>query len=118
MLSRRGPRQSGCGCSEGLRGRGALVCGISKGKYVDGEVHSPTDGTPRRTFEESRSDMQLQGDTSGCAKPPVDFKTKVPLLPGQARAGKAKTELLFLSQREVLHNLMCHPVEQKGCEKS
>ena len=29
----------------------------------------------------------LQGDTSGCAKPPVDFKIKVP--------GQAKTELLF-----------------------
>ena len=32
-------------------------------------------------------------------------KTKVPLWPGQA-----KTELLFLSQREVLDNVMCHPV--------
>ena len=45
--------------------------------------------------------LQLQGDKSGCAKPPVDCKTKVPLWPGQA-----KTEPLFWSQREVLHNLM------------
>ena len=36
-----------------------------------------------------------QGDHSTCAKPPVDFKTKVPLWPGQARAGQAKTELLY-----------------------
>ena len=50
----------------------------------------------------------MQGDTSGCAKPPVDLKTKVPLWPGQA-----KTELLFWSQWEVLHNLMYHPVVYK-----
>ena len=35
----------------------------------------------------------IQGDTSGCAKPPVDFKTKVPFWPGL-----------------VLRNLMCRPV--------
>ena len=29
---------------------------------------------------------------------------------GQARPGQAKTELLFWSQQEVRHNLMCHPV--------
>ena len=52
----------------------------------------------------------LQGDTSGCAKPPVDFKGKVPFWPGLAWASLAKAELLFWSQREVLHNLMCHPV--------
>ena len=28
--------------------------------------------------------MTLQGDHSACAKPPVDFKTKVPLWPGVA----------------------------------
>ena len=50
------------------------------------------------------SSNQLQGDTAGSYKPPIDFKTKVPFWPGQA-----KVELLFLSQREVLHNLMCHP---------
>ena len=44
----------------------------------------------------------IQGDTSGCAKPPVDFKTKVLFWPG--------LELLFWSQQEVLHNLMCHRV--------
>ena len=27
--------------------------------------------------------MSVQGDTSGCTKPPIDFKTKVPLWPGQ-----------------------------------
>ena len=39
--------------------------------------------------------LRLQGDHSPCAKPPVDFKTTVPLWPGQVRAGQAKTELLF-----------------------
>ena len=38
--------------------------------------------------------MSIQGDHSACAKPPVDFKTKVPLWPGQARADQAKAELL------------------------
>ena len=37
----------------------------------------------------------VQGDHSPCAKPRIDFKTKVPLWPGQVRAGQAKTELLF-----------------------
>ena len=45
------------------------------------------------------------------AKPPVDFKTQVPLWPGQARAGQAKAELLFWSQREVLHKLNGQPVQ-------
>ena len=39
--------------------------------------------------------INVQGDTSGCAKPPVDFKTKVPLWPGQASPCQAKMELLF-----------------------
>ena len=38
--------------------------------------------------------LWVQGDHSACAKPPVDFKTKVPLWPGQARADQAKAELL------------------------
>ena len=58
----------------------------------------------------------LQGDTSRWPKPPVDFKTKVPLWPGQARLGQARTELLFLSQQEVLANVMCHPV-QRGTKR-
>ena len=33
----------------------------------------------------------IQGDTSGCAKPPIDFKTKVQLWPGQARIGQSGT---------------------------
>ena len=52
----------------------------------------------------------VQGDRSCWRKPPVYFKTKVPLLPGKVRPGQAKTELLFLSQLEVLDNVMCHPV--------
>ena len=36
----------------------------------------------------------ILGDHSACAKPPVDFKTKVPLWPCQARADQAKAELL------------------------
>ena len=53
----------------------------------------------------------LQGDTSGCAKPPVDTKTKVLFWPFQVRPGQAKTELLFWYKWEVWLNLMCHPVE-------
>ena len=36
--------------------------------------------------------LQVQGDRAACAKPPVDFKTKVP------------------RQWEVLHKLLAHPV--------
>ena len=66
----------------------------------------------------------LQGDHSACAKPPVDFKTKVPLWPGLPRPGQAKAEflwpdqtkaeLLSLSQQEVLHMLNGHPVRSHG----
>ena len=52
----------------------------------------------------------VQGDTAGSSKPPIDFKTKVLLWPGQARLGQAKTELLFWCQREVLNSLLCPPV--------
>ena len=48
----------------------------------------------------------IQGDHSGCAKPPVDIKTVYVLVHGS----HAKMELLFLSQREVWHNLNGHPV--------
>ena len=54
--------------------------------------------------------ISLQGDRAACAKPPVDFKTCIPLWPGQARTSQAKTELMFRSQREVVHKLLCHPV--------
>ena len=37
----------------------------------------------------------VQRDHSGRTKPPVDFKTKVPLWPDQARLGQAKAELLI-----------------------
>ena len=36
----------------------------------------------------------VQGDHSACAKPPVDFKTKVPLWPGQARPSQSRTFVL------------------------
>ena len=39
---------------------------------------------------------------------PVTSKQKFRF--GLPRPGQAKTELLFCSQWEVLHNLMCHPV--------
>ena len=38
---------------------------------------------------------KLQGDRAACAKPPVEFKSKVPLWPSQARTGQAKAELLI-----------------------
>ena len=44
-----------------------------------------------RSFLGPSQPAQVQGDTSGCAKPPVDFKTKVLLWP--ARSGQPK--LLF-----------------------
>ena len=37
----------------------------------------------------------VQGDLSACGESPVDFKTKVPFWPGQARPSQAKAELLF-----------------------
>ena len=61
-----------------------------------------------RVLEKERS--VLQDDTSGCANPAVDFKTKVLFRPSLAWPGQAKAELLFWNPREVLHNLMCHPV--------
>ena len=61
-------------------------------------------------FKRNEDSLKVKCDTSCCAKPPVYFKTKVPLLPGKVRPGQAKTELLFLSQREFLDNVMCHPV--------
>ena len=36
----------------------------------------------------------VQGDTSRCAKPPVDFKTKVPLWPGLPWPGQSGTFVL------------------------
>ena len=36
----------------------------------------------------------VQSDHSACGEPPVNFKTKVPLWPGQGRTGQAKAELL------------------------
>ena len=38
--------------------------------------------------------MYVQGDHSACAKPPVDFKTKVPLWPVQVRPGQSGTFVL------------------------
>ena len=38
-------------------------------------------GTAKRFFLQA---VSIQGDHSACAKPPVDFKTKVPLWPGLA----------------------------------
>ena len=39
--------------------------------------------------------MLIQGDTTGSSKPPVDFRTNVPFLPGLAWSVHAKAELLF-----------------------
>ena len=36
----------------------------------------------------------IQGDRAACAKPPVDFKMKVPLWPVQARPGQNRTFVL------------------------
>ena len=53
----------------------------------------------------------VQGDTERWPKPPVDFKANVPFWLGLARTGQAKAEPLLRSQREVLANVLCHPVE-------
>ena len=55
----------------------------------------------------------LQGDHSGRTKPPVGFKTKVPLWPGLAWPGQAKAELLVWSQQEVLNKCNCHTVSMQ-----
>ena len=36
----------------------------------------------------------IQGDTSRCPKPPVDFKTKVPFWPGLTWPGQSRTFVL------------------------
>ena len=66
--------------------------------------------------------FKLQGDHSACAKPAVDFKTKVLLWPGLAWAGQAKAKLLFGSQQEVwsYSYLNGHPVDEpkeKICDR-
>ena len=73
---------------------------------------SPTkEATPAKVNLSSVDPLhQVQGDPSYCAKPPVDFKTKIPLWPGLPWPGQAKAELFFRSQREILHNVMGHPV--------
>ena len=38
--------------------------------------------------------IEVQGDTSRCAKPPIDFKTKDLLWPGLARPGQRETFVL------------------------
>ena len=45
------------------------------------------------------------------SKPPIDFKSKVPLWPDLSCPGQAKTELLLKSQQEVLNKCNCHPVQ-------
>ena len=40
-------------------------------------------------------ETDIQGDTARWFKPPVDIRTKVPIWPGQVRAGQATTELLI-----------------------
>ena len=37
---------------------------------------TPSSGELMRNCSESGSDMDIQGDHSGCIKPPVDIKTK------------------------------------------
>ena len=56
---------------------------------------------------------KLQGDHSTCSKPPVDFKTKLPFWPGQARP---KRNFFFWSQREVLNKWNGHPVHFRADE--
>ena len=55
------------------------------------EIVLITDGKARRFTFFVITKISVQGDHSACAKPPVDFKTKVPLRPGQARPGQIRT---------------------------
>ena len=57
---------------------------------------------------ECGTSLFLQGDD-----PPIDFKTKVPLCPGQARPDHNGTFALKSTRgfaQPDLHNLLCHPV--------
>ena len=45
---------------------------------------------------------KVQGDPSGCAKPPVDIKTKVLLWPGLSWPGQAKSQSQSQSETFVL----------------
>ena len=59
------------------------------------EIVLITDGKARRFTFFVITKISVQGDHSACAKPPVDFKPKVPLWPDLSCPGQAKRELLF-----------------------
>ena len=40
-------------------------------------------------------EISIQGDTSDCGEPPVDFKTKVPFWPGKARTVQVRPKWNF-----------------------
>ena len=52
--------------------------------------------------------LKVQGDHSGCGKPPVDIDVKVAV---SVKGPYTKTQLSYLCQQEVLHNLNGHPVD-------
>ena len=49
----------------------------------------------RATIKAINIRVSVQGDHSGRTKPPIDFKTNIPLWPDQARLVQAKAELSF-----------------------
>ena len=73
---------------------------VGKNTYIINKINSCAllEPLPKRVymwFLGVKIHQALQGDNSTCSKPPVDFKTKVLLWPGQARPAQAKMELLF-----------------------
>ena len=94
-----------------LRNSKESVC-VGKDYALFAQPFSYARRADKITYSDLKMYYFIQGDHSAFAKPPVDFKTKVPLWPGQARAGQVKVELLFRSQSEVLHKLNGHPVYQ------
>ena len=66
-------------------------------KMADGAIGRCNTERPRkgRLGRSNIYPLRLQGDTSHCAKPPVDFKTKVLFWPGLVWPGQDKGELLF-----------------------
>ena len=68
--------------NESVAGKKAQTT-LKKKLEIYSEIHA--DLPKFRIYYQMNED--IQGDRAACAKPPVDFKTKVPLWPGEARPG-------------------------------
>ena len=75
-------------------GRGGGRQGQDRRRKDEGAGDGPS-REQRQVQRGGQNFSSLQGDTEGWPKPPFDFKTKVPFLPGLAWPSQAKAELVF-----------------------